>query len=74
MSFFVALTILCDQIMDAHFDTISSRILFGAALSQWIYGMFICLYLYGRKVSINVDDDDDDDDDDTEYFYGGNGR
>lgn len=46
--------------MDAHFDTISARLLFAIALSQSILGSFVTLYLYGRKVSNEYDDDEDE--------------
>lgn len=50
LSFFIALITLCDQIMDLHFNTMSARMLLFVSASQWLYGMFISIYLYGRKV------------------------
>ena len=60
MSFFVALTVMCDQIMDWHFDKGTGRVLFGLSLIQWLFGMFVTIYLYGRKVSSDDEDDEDD--------------
>ena len=57
ISFFIALTALCDQIMDNKYDSTSSQVLFFISTIQWIYGMFVCIYLYGRKVP---EDDDDE--------------
>ncbi len=62
LSFFIALTTICDQMMDRRFESLSSKLLFVIALLQWVYGMFISIYLYGRKVPSDEDDDDDDDD------------
>ncbi len=50
LSFFIALTALCDQIMDNKYDTTSSQVVSIIAAIQWVYGMFTCIYLYGRKV------------------------
>lgn len=63
ISFFIALTALCDQLMDNKYDTKSQQILLIVSSIQWIYGMFISLYLYGRKVQ-----EGDNNDDTTEYL------
>jgi len=64
MSFFIALTALCDQIMDdASYESISSRLLLVVSAIQWLYGMFVSIYLYGRKVPIEEEDEDVLDDD-----------
>jgi hypothetical protein len=70
VSFFIAMTVLCDQVMDAHFDTVSALLLFWVSLCQLILGAFTCLYLYGRKVSPDEFDDDDDEDNDDSDPYG----
>lgn len=41
--------------MDAHMETFSARLLLFLALTQLIYGMVLCVYLYGRKVSTTDD-------------------
>jgi hypothetical protein len=65
MSFFIALTALCDQIMDdASYDSVSSRLLLVVSAIQWLYGMFVSIYLYGRKVPIEEHEDEELLDDD----------
>jgi hypothetical protein len=69
ISFFIALTTLCDQLMDNRYDSTSSQVLFFVSAIQWAYGMFTCLYLYGRKVPERDEDllklDEDSEEDDT---------
>jgi hypothetical protein len=59
ISFFIALTTLCDQLMDNRYDSTSSQVLFFVSAIQWAYGMFTCLYLYGRKVPEAAEGDED---------------
>lgn len=59
ISFFIALTILCDQLMDNKYDSTSSQVLFFVSAVQWTFGMFTCLYLYGRKVPEAVAENED---------------
>ncbi len=33
----------------------------GVSLLQWLFGMFVTIYLYGRKVPDTDDNEDDDD-------------
>ncbi len=54
--------------MDAHFDTISARLLFSISLCQSVIGAFVCLYLYGRKVSPDEFEDEDDEEDDSDPY------
>ena len=53
---------MCDQIMDWHLDQITAKVLFFLSLFQWIYGMFVTIYLYGRKVCYEEDDEEDEED------------
>jgi len=46
--------------MDWHLDQVTAKVLFFLSLLQWLYGMTITIYLYGRKVCRDSDDDDDD--------------
>ena len=46
--------------MDWHLDQVTAKVLFFLSLLQWLYGMTITIYLYGRKVCRDPDDDDDD--------------
>ena len=70
ISFFIALTTLCDQLMDNRYDSTSSQVLFLISAVQWAYGMLTCLYLYGRKVPevaeneelLKLDEDSEEDD------------
>ena len=57
--------------MDNRYDSTSSQVLFFVSAIQWAYGMFTCLYLYGRKVPevaegyedlLKLDEDSDEDD------------
>jgi|APCry1669190288_1035285.scaffolds.fasta_scaffold115476_1 hypothetical protein len=65
LSFFIALTALCGQIMDWRFESVSSRMLLCVSAFQWIYGMIACIYLYGRKVPLEEDEDIDEYDDES---------
>jgi len=56
--------------MDNRYDSTSSQVLFFVSAIQWGYGMFTCLYLYGRKVPevaenedlLKLDEDSEEDD------------
>jgi hypothetical protein len=69
LSFFIALTALCGQIMDWKFESVSSKVLLGVSAFQWLYGMATCIYLYGRKVDLDgegVDEYEDEESSDEE--------
>jgi hypothetical protein len=66
LSFFVALTTLCDQIMDKRFESISAKVLLGVSAVTWVYGMVVCLYLFGRKVPLDQADEDEEEDSDSD--------
>lgn len=53
---FIALCIVCEELIDKHFDEFTLVTIYLGVIT-WVYGLFACFYLYGRKVRILNDDE-----------------